>query len=675
MKLIICEKAMAALSIATILSDNRFKIQRINNIPIYFFENDESMVVGLRGHIISLDYPQRYAMWNRTKPRELIRVAPCKKENEKAIASNLKKLANDVDEVIVATDFDREGELIGVEAVNILREIKPDIKVRRARFSSLTNEEVADAFENLSDVDYNLSKSAEARQIIDLAWGATLTRFISLASGQLGKEFLSVGRVQSPTLRLIVDREKEIKMFKPKPYWEIEGIFEKDKKHFSAKHAEGRFWENEPAKKIFENVKSAKKAIVLDVTKTRKKEKPPAPFNTTAFLQAATSLGFSASDAMGIAENLYQGGLISYPRTDNTVYPKTLNLKNVLKKLSEMFSEANEILSLKVLKPTKGKKLATDHPPIYPVSTPKNSLSPEQHKIYELVVRRFFATLSPDALSETLNIEFAVNNERFISSGYRIIEQGWRKYYPYIKTKETLLPSLQKNETVNVIKIEMLKKETQPPKRYSQGSLIPFMEKLGLGTKSTRHEIIKKLYNRGYIQSKQPVPTKTGFAVSEALESYAEPITKHDMTSTLEEEMNRIAEGKKSLDDVVKESQDMLENVMDVLEKNGEKIGEQIRTALREQNIVGVCPKCGENMIIIRSKRDKRFAGCISFPKCTNSYPLPQNGKIIPLNEKCEHCGAPTVKLITKRGPMTFCINMECPRKKNSQTGQNINKS
>ncbi len=117
-------------------------------------------------------------------------------------------------------------------------------------------------------------------------------------------------------------------------------------------------------------------------------------------------------------------------------------------------------------------------------------------------------------------------------------------------------------------------------------------------------------------------------------------------------------------DNVVKESRDMLDDVMAELEKNGEKIGESIRTALREGNIVGICPKCGEKMIIIRSKRGKRFAGCMSYPKCTNSYPLPQKGKIIPLNKKCEYCGAPTIKLITKRGPMTFCINMECPGKK-----------
>ncbi|MDI6917567.1 MAG: DNA topoisomerase I [Thermoplasmatales archaeon] len=668
MKLIICEKAMAALRIATILSNSKFKTERIGSVPIHLFENGKSMVVGLRGHIIGLDYPEKYVLWNRTKPRELIRVTPCKKVNEKAIAYSLKKLAKDINEIIIATDFDREGELIGVETLEILKEIKPDIRVKRARFSALTEEEITNAFDNLSDVDYNLSKSAETRQIIDLVWGATLTRFISLASGQLGKYFLSVGRVQSPTLRLIVDREKEIKMFKPKPYWEIEGIFEKDKKRFSAKHVEGRFWENEKAKNIFENIKSAKKALVLSVIKKQKKEKPPAPFNTTSFLQSATSLGFSASNAMSIAENLYQEGLISYPRTDNTVYPETLNLRNILKKLSTMFPEAKEILSLKVLKPTRGKKLTTDHPPIHPVSVPKNRLTPEQHKIYELVVRRFFATLAPEMLFETTDVSLSVNNEKFISSGYRIIEQGWRKYYPYIKTKETLLPVLEKDDAVNILKMEMLKKETQPPKRYSQGSLIQFMEKLGLGTKSTRHEIIKKLYSRGYIQSKQPVPTKTGFAVTEALENYAEPITNHGMTSTLEEEMNQIAEGKRRQDEVVSESQDMLEKVMDVLEKNGEKIGEKIKTALEEENIVGPCPECGNKMIIIRSKKGKRFAGCTSFPKCANSYPLPQKGRIIPLNEKCEFCGAPTIKLITKKGQMSFCINMECP-------GRNVTKT
>ena len=701
MRLVICEKAIAARRIATILSDNRFKIQMTNNVSVYFFEN--SMVIGLKGHIITLDYPSRYAIWNRTRPRELVRVKPYKKVNEKGIVDALKKLANDIDNIVVATDFDREGELIGVEAVDIIKEVKPDINIKRARFSSLTKEEITKAFENLSEVDYNLSKSAEARQVIDLMWGATLTRFISLASGQLGKDFLSVGRVQSPTLCLIVDREKEIKLFKPEIYWEIIGIFEKDKKNFNTRYVIDRFLKNgsylectgckhiyvkgklkkqgicpecksteyitlsgdEAVKRVFKKVKSTKKAIVLDAVKKQKKEEPPPPFNTTAFLQAANSIGFSASDAMRIAEELYQNGLISYPRTDNTVYPVSLNLRDILKKLSNMFPGANEILSQKVLKATKGKKIATDHPPIHPVSVPANSLAPIQKKIYELVVHRFFATLSPDAISERIDVTLSVNNEEFRASGYRIIEPGWRKYYPYIRVKETKLPELKKGEDINVLKMEMPEKETQPPKRYSQGSLISYMEKLELGTKSTRHEIIRKLYNRGYIQSRPPVPTKTGFAVSDALESYAEQITKHDMTSVLEEDMSKISEGKKMFEGVVKESCDMLDDVMAELEKNGEKIGEKIRTALREENIVGICPKCGDKMIIIRSKRGKRFAGCISHPKCTNSYPLPQNGKIIPLNKKCEHCGAPTIKLITKRGSMVFCINMGCPGRKN----------
>ncbi len=545
MKLIICEKAIAARRIATILSDNRFKIQRTNNVPVYFFEN--SMVIGLRGHILSLDYPPRYMFWNRTRPRELIKVKPYKKINEKSIVDALKKLANNIDNVVVATDFDREGELIGVEAVDPIKEVKPDIKVERARFSSLTKEEIKKAFDTLSEIDYNLSTSAETRQVIDLMWGATLTRFLSLASRQLGKDFLSVGRVQSPTLCLIVDKEKEIQSFKPKKYWEINGEFKYDKKHFTAKHTEGKFWEKSKAEKAFEKVKDEKKGSIINADKKLKKEKPPAPFNTTSFLQATNSIGFSASDAMRTAEELYQNGLISYPRTDNTVYPKTLNLKDILKKLSDMFPGANEILSQKVLKATKGKKIATDHPPIHPVSVPANSLASIQKKIYELVVHRFFATLSPDAVSERIDVTLSVNNEEFRASGYRIIQPGWRKYYPYIRIKETKLPELKKDDKVNVLKMEMPEKETQPPKRYSQGSLISYMEKLELGTKSTRHEIIRKLYKRGYIQSRSPVPTKTGFAVSDALERYAEQITKHDMTSQLEEDMSKISEGKKNV--------------------------------------------------------------------------------------------------------------------------------
>lgn len=666
-KLIICEKNNAAQRIAQILSDGKAKRSFINRVAVYDFEiGDESYtVIGLRGHILSLDYPQQYNHWYSISPKKLIWVKPYKKIEAKNIVNVLKKLAIECDEVIIATDYDREGELIGVEGLEIIKRFNKSFTVKRAKFSALTKSEIINAFNNLTDVDYNLSKSAESRQIIDLTWGATLTRFISLASSRLGKDFLSVGRVQSPTLALIVDKEKEIKNFKPKPYWEIIAELEKKSK-FSALHINGRFWEEEIAEEVFNRAKTADFGKIINIEKEERKESPPSPFNTTSFLRSATPLGFTAVKVMRIAEDLYTKGLISYPRTDNTVYPKSIDFKSILKTLSSSFKEAEEILKQKDIVPTKGKKFATDHPPIHPVeSCKKDDLTNDQWKIYELVVRRFFATLAPSSYGEAIKVSIDINSETFIAKGYKILDLGWRKYYPYIKFQEIILPELLKGEEVRIIEILKMEKKTKPPNRYSQGSLILDMEKLNLGTKSTRHEIIQKLYDRRYIEGSPIVPTDVGIAVIDALENYAKTITRAEMTSKLEKEMDEIAEGKKDIDMVVKESQEILEQAFKELENNKTNLGRTIKEALVKQDTIGSCKFCGGTLVIVRSRFGKRFVGCSNFPSCKNTFPLPQKGVVIPTSEICKYCGSPKIKLITKgKKPWITCINMDCTSKK-----------
>lgn len=665
-KFIICEKNNAAQRIATILSGGKAKRTFINRVPVFDFdiEKESYTVMGLRGHILSLDYPKQYTLWNSIPPKKLIWIKPYKKIHAKNIADVLKELAVESDEVIVATDYDREGELIGVEGLELIKKFNPSFTIKRAKFSALTKQEITMAFNNLEEVDYNLSKSAETRQIIDLTWGATLTRFISLASSRLGKDFLSVGRVQSPTLALIVDKEKVIKEFIPKPYWEIIAELEKEKR-FTASHKNNRFWEEEKALEVFNNARAIDFGTVIEVKKEKKKEFPPSPFNTTSFLRAATFLGFPVAKIMRIAEDLYMKGLISYPRTDNTVYPKSINLRSILRKLSVYFKEADEILQQKVLIPSKGKKFATDHPPIHPVAAIKEvELSSDQWKIYELIVRRFFATLGPTFLSETLKVSIDINKEIFIAKGQRILDRGWRKYYPYLKYQEIMLPELNEKDKVNIIEIKNIGKETQPPKRYSQGNMIQEMEKLNLGTKSTRHEIIQKLYDRRYIEGSPIVPTDVGISVIEALENYADTITKSEMTSTLEKEMDEIADGKKGIEIVVKESQEILDKAFEALEKNRTNLGKSIKEALVRQDTIGTCKVCGSTLTIVRSRFGKRFVGCSNYPTCRTTFPLPQKGMVVPTNEVCEHCGSPIIKLITKgKKPWILCINMECPSK------------
>ncbi|KYK29583.1 MAG: hypothetical protein AYK23_01585 [Candidatus Proteinoplasmatales archaeon SG8-5] len=661
---IICEKNNAAQRVAAILSKGNYQKTYVNKVPVLRFPINgiEYAVIGMKGHILNFDYPKEFKNWNMDDLKDMVQTPPIKSPMAGWIITALKNLAKEADTVIVATDFDREGELIGAEAVGVM-DLASGVTIRRARFSALTAAEVQRAFNNLIELDNNLATAAETRQIIDLAWGAVLTRFMSTATGKMGADFLSVGRVQSPTLALVVDREKEIEAFEPKPFWEILVDLEKTR-HFFAKHAHGVFWEKDEADKVFATVKDAEIAKVKEYNSEEKKEYPPAPFNTTQFLAEASRMGISAARAMAVAERLYNDGLISYPRTDNTVYPSSLPLRTILQELkkSEFKKEAEKILAQKKMSPSRGKKETTDHPPIHPVgAATKAKLSGDDWRIYELVVRRFLATLAPPADVISSNATFDVNGEDFNANGYKVIDQGWYAYYPYFSPREIFLPELKKGEEVNIVGVRGREGKTEPPKRFTQGHLIREMENLGLGTKSTRHEIVQKLYDRGYVQGTDITPTTTGRAVIQALEDNADMVSKPDMTRMLEDDMTEIEKGKKNQEDVVNESQGMLAQSLDVLMEHRDNIKREVNEALREQMRLVECPDCDGDLVIRKSKRGKRFVGCTSYPDCERTYPLPQYGNIVLHEKRCTDCEGPQIKLIAKRRrPEVMCLDISC---------------
>lgn len=677
-RLIISEKNHAAQRIALILSNNTQKRRSVAGVPVFEFSRngDDYLVLGLRGHIVELDYPDKFNDWSAVSPKDLIYAKPEKKvdPSAKKIMTALKDIAFGVDEIIIATDFDREGELIGVEAIQQADTKKP---LKRARFSALTKWEIEKAFSELTEVDYKLASAAETRQLIDLVWGASLTRFISLASGQLGKDFLSVGRVQSPTLALIVKREKEVTEFEPTPYWVVSANLKKGEE-FRATHKHGTFDDKDAAQAALANAKQAKTAAVKGVSVSEKDEYPPAPFNTTVFVAEATKRGLTASQVMKIAEDLYTDGYISYPRTDNTVYPPSLSLKGILEKLtkSEFSKEAEELLAQETIRASRGKKSTTDHPPIHPVdAATKSELKGHRWDIYELVTRRFLATVAPSCHSETTIVDLDVGNEPFVSEGYRILFQGWRKYYPYYTSSETLLPAMKEGDTAEVLKVLSTEKKTLPPPRFTQGSLMQEMERKGLGTKSTRHETIQKLYDRRFAKGVKIEPTESGIAVVAALENHARlhdeyKITHAKMTAHLESEMDLIAQGERVLADVVEESQDMLDDIMTVLEKNKKEIGDDIRKALRAQHNLGECPKCKEGQLLeIRLKTGQSFVGCSRYPECRNTYPLPQGMLALASDQKCDVCGGPKVKFVAKgQPPNIVCIDPKCEGARRERT-------
>ncbi len=681
--LIISEKNIAAQRIATILSGGKYKRSSFQRVPYYDFDlgEDGYTVVGLRGHIINLDYPDEYRNWRSFPVQDLVNVEPEKRVQAKAVVNTLKKLAPEADIVIVATDFDREGELIGAEALSFVQELNSNVAVKRARFSALTPFEIKEAFADLQEVDFKLAEAAESRQVVDLAWGATLTRFVSLASQQGGAQFLSVGRVQSPTLAIVVDREKEVEGFVPDNFWRLLATLEKheavaeDQKfdvpdNFQATHAKGRLLDEDEANELFNKLKETPEARVTKMTQEVKDERPPSPLDTTSFLMAAGGLQLGVAKAMSVAEELYTGGVISYPRTDNTVYPRTLGLRRMLEGLSKLKGElgagAATLAQQEKVVPTRGRKQTTDHPPIHPTGfLPKKKLTGDAEKVYNLIVRRFLATVAPWSKGERTDVEFDIQGEPFTASGYRVLEPGWRTYYTFFKPPGTPLPTLTEGEILNVLAMELSAEQTKPPSRFNQGALIREMENLGLGTKATRHDIIQKLYERRYVESNPLRPTISGKALATSLETHGGPIARPEMTAQLEAEMAEIAEGAKTLSYVVEHSRKLLSEVLATMEASKEDIGKEIKEAIDSQNLVGTCSQCQSDLMIRRSRRGKRFVGCKGYPDCTVTYPLPPSGKLVPLPQDCDHCKAPRMVRYAKgKRPWYFCLNMDCPSKK-----------
>ncbi|MHB8780456.1 MAG: DNA topoisomerase I [Candidatus Geothermincolia bacterium] len=674
MKLIVTEKNITARRIATILSGGKFTEEGGSRNPVYGFayDGDDVRCIGLKGHVLKVDFPERYQQWQDVDPAELVHAEIVKSPIQKTLLAAVTKLGREAETVIIATDFDREGELIGVDVINQVRAVNPDVAIRRARFSALTPSEINQAFAELDEPYYDLAAAGEARQDIDLVWGASLTRFISLASTRLGRQFLSVGRVQSPTLALIVDREKDRKAFVPESFWTIRITCEAKGESFQAGHKRERFKEEAEAQEAFRKLGSS--GTVTAVSQTERKTEPPIPFNTTGLLAAAGSIGFTPAGAMRVAESLYMNGYISYPRVDNTVYPESMDLRELLSDLSgspELGGLCRELLSREKLVPTRGKKQSTDHPPIHPTAAvAQDKLAPQDWKLYELVFRRFLATLATPSATLSMRVDMDVSGEPFFSRGTRVLEEGWMKFYPYGRKKDMLLPELVAGDAVSVQDPELTQGETQPPARYSQSKLIEKMEEIGLGTKSTRHSIIEGLYERSYIFGDPITPSETGIAVTEALRKFAGLIVSPEMTAHLEEDMDAIADGRDKPGEVVERSREVLTGVFKTLNERRDQVAEEIRNGIREDKIVGACPNCGENLRIVRSKKTKkRFVGCSNYPDCTTTYPLPQVGGILATNETCPECGSPRIKIITKgKRPWQLCLDSNCPTKQKKET-------
>ena len=718
MKLIVTEKNDAAGQIARLLSDSgKPKADKVYDTPVYRFRRggEDCVTIGLRGHILQPDFPPELKFndeegWfgvtaegevlpadvpdglarppydTKRKPylKDGIDIkgwkiaslpylvwAPIEKTPaEKGIIRSLKNLAKKADSVVIGTDFDREGELIGSDALRQIREVAPDVPVSRARYSAFTKAEIDHAFNNLVELDQDLADAGESRQYIDLIWGAVLTRYLTTARFSGFGNTRSAGRVQTPTLALVVERERERMAFKPEDYWVISGeASHGEEEPFKVSHTTARFWDKDAADAAYANVAGAKEARVTAVERKSRTQRPPAPFNTTSLQAAAAAEGISPARTMRLAESLYMDGLISYPRVDNTVYPSSLDLKDCVRTISKVPQYAptcKALLAQPKLTATRGKQETTDHPPIYPTgAADPEKLQPAAWKLYNLIARRFLATLMGPATIEGTKVTFDVNGEPFQASGNVLANPGFRSIYPYGLKKDDQLPELHEGDVCDVRKMDLLAKQTEPPARYSQGKLIQEMEKRGLGTKSTRASIIDTLYQRKYLKNDPCEPSQLGMAIIDALNTYAPRITTPEMTSELEDDMTKVAEGTDTQTQVVTHSRALLAGMMDGLIEHTEDLSEAIADAVTADAKIGVCPKCGRDLVVKTSAKTRgSFAGCMGWPDCDVTYPLPQ-GRIEALEGEaavCPECGAPRIKVQPfRQKAYETCINPACP--------------
>ncbi|HIH72953.1 MAG: DNA topoisomerase I [Thermococcales archaeon 44_46] len=714
--LIIAEKPNVARKIAYALAEGKPVRKTIGKVPYYELTRDgkKIIVAPAVGHLFSLapkektyGYPVFDIEWVP------VYVAEKGKSYAKDYIKALRELAKRADEFVVACDYDTEGEVIGYTALKYACGVDPS-KAKRMKFSALTKKDLLKAWYNLEPtINFGMADAGIARHVLDWYWGVNLSRALSSAIRKASGKWivLSTGRVQGPTLKFLVEREREIANFVPTPYWVIKMILEKNGQQYTAVYEKDRIFNEEEAKKIVEEAKKGP-AFVEKVEIKQQQRNPPHPFDLgTLQREAYSAFGYSPKKTLEIAQSLYEKSFISYPRTSSQKLPENLNYQYIIQNLAKIPDykpHAHELLGKGVLKPVEGKKDDPAHPAIYPTGElPKpGDLSKDEQNLYDLIVRRFLAAFADPAVRESMKVIINSNNHRFILSGSRTIKEGWLKIYgKYVKFDEVLLPKFEEGERVKVIQIKREKKKTKPPARYSPASVIKKMEDLGIGTKATRAQILETLYSRGYIEGKKQIKvTPLGMKVIEALENNVPDIISVELTKEFEEKMEQIMQKKVSKEKVIEESKETLVKILKEFKQKEKEIGKKLLetfvesqknkenkkrastkelTAEEEESIkksaekrediiiVGKCPKCGGDLVVkYNRKTGKRFVGCSSWPNCNVTYPLLQRGEIIPTGKTCPECGnAPIVKIKERNREYEVCLDMNCYKNRRKNRG------
>ncbi|MEM4411425.1 MAG: DNA topoisomerase [Thermofilum sp.] len=565
-EVIVAEKPTVALAFAKYLSKGRYRALSIYGVRAYEFQlnGGQALSIGLKGHILDYDFPEKYNRWSSVDPRDLFFIKPIVVVREGAgkYVKALRRLASETRRVILALDADVEGECIAFEVMRIMSSVNPDLEFKRAWFSAVTPEDIWRAVRNLREPNPLLANKAAARMIVDLTIGAAFTRFLTLSvKDKLPRgRFLSYGPCQTPVLYLVVRRALEREQYRQKLYYVIVAELKAEGVVFKASANVGE--DKEKAAEIFARIKAKERALVLESERNVVEVSPPVPLNTVELeRRASLYLNIRPKEALDLAEKLYQYGYISYPRTETTIYPPTLDLR----KLAGMFTQwedsgwyVRKILSREVV-PTRGREDDKAHPPIHPTRAAARGellkrFGEKGWLLYELVARHFLATLSEKAEIEKQSIKVGLDGLVLAAEGRRILYPGFFYVYPYAKPQEEILPYVVEGEEVEVLKVKLEERKTQPPPYLSEAELLALMKRYGIGTDATMQDHIHTNVLRKYmvIKSKRCIPTPLGRVLAVTLHETAPQLVLPEIRGKMESSLMAIARGEKEPEDVVK---------------------------------------------------------------------------------------------------------------------------
>ncbi len=593
-------------------------------------------------------------------------------KDHKELVKQIIELSKKASTTYIATDEDREGEAIGYHVACLIGgklESYP-----RIVFHEITQNAILNALKTPRKIDMSKVNAQQARRFLDRIVGFKLS---SLISSKITKG-LSAGRVQSAALKLVIDKEREIKAFKPLTYFTLDAYFEPDLEAqlISYKGNKLKAQELVDGKKAQEikNELEKESYIISSIVKKSKKSPTPPPFMTSTLQQSASSLlGFSPTKTMSIAQKLYEGvatpqgvmGVITYMRTDSLNIAKEA-LEEARNKILKDYGKDYLPPKAKVYS-SKNKNAQEAHEAIRPTSiilepnALKDYLKPEELKLYTLIYKRFLASQMQDALFESQSVVVACEKGEFKASGRKLLFDG---YYKILGNddKDKLLPNLKENDPIKLEKLESNAHVTEPPARYSEASLIKVLESLGIGRPSTYAPTISLLQNRDYIkvEKKQISALESAFKVIEILEKHFEEIVDSKFSASLEEELDNIAQNKADYQQVLK---DFYYPFMDKIEAGKKNIVSQKVHEKTGQS----CPKCGGELVK-KNSRYGEFIACNNYPKC-KYIKQTENANNEATQELCEKCGGEMVQKFSRNGAFLACNNY--PECKNTKSLKN----